>query len=89
MISMLKSEKIVPVLLLVTVAMAFGLGYLFKEMSDLKKGTATLATTTAANAGATQPNVTLDTIKGLFSKDLIKIGDANRKVLFVEIADAI
>jgi protein-disulfide isomerase len=87
MISMLKSEKIVPVLLLVTVAMAFGLGYLFKEMSDLKKGTATLATTTAANAGATQPNVTLDTIKGLFSKDLIKIGDANRKVLFVEIAD--
>jgi len=31
--------------------------------------------------------VTLDQIKGLFDKDLIKFGDASRKVLFVEVAD--
>jgi protein-disulfide isomerase len=84
-------EKIVPVLLVVSLVLAFVVGVLWEKVSGLEKGgvaaPATTTTTTAANAGATQPNVTLDTIKGLFSKDLVKFGDAKRKVLFVEISD--
>jgi protein-disulfide isomerase len=84
-------EKIVPVLLIVSLALAFVVGILWEKVANLEKGgvttPATTTTTTAANPGTAQPNVTLDTIKGLFSKDLVKMGDASRKVLFVEIAD--
>lgn len=83
-------EKIVPVLLVVSLVLAFIVGILWEKVASLEKGgasTPATTTTTAANPGTTQPNVTLDTIKGLFSKDLIKMGDAKRKVLFVEIAD--
>jgi len=83
-------EKIVPVLLVLSIGLAFIVGILWEKVSNLEKGgvTTPATTTTTANAGAAQPTtVTLDTIKGLFSKDLIKFGDAKRKVLFVEISD--
>ncbi len=99
MISMLKDvvesskkglgEKIVPVLLVSTIALAFVVGVLWEKVSSSGKSgvSATPAAAANANAGTAQPNVTLDTIKGLFSKDLIKVGDAKSKVLFVEISD--
>ena len=34
-----------------------------------------------------QPTISLETIKSLFDKDLVKFGDKNRKVIFVEISD--
>jgi len=82
-------EKIVPILLVLSIGLAFAVGILWEKVSNLEKGGTTSGTTTAAavNPGTTQPNVTIDTIKGLFSKDLVKFGDANRKVLFVEISD--
>jgi protein-disulfide isomerase len=82
-------EKIVPVLLVLSIGLAFIVGILWEKVASLEKGgVATPATTTTtANAGAAQPNVTLSTIKDLFGKDLIKFGDNKRKVLFVEIAD--
>ncbi|HUC95214.1 MAG TPA: thioredoxin domain-containing protein [Candidatus Saccharimonadales bacterium] len=40
-----------------------------------------------AGSPSNAPKVTMDQIKALWSKDLVKFGDANRKVLFVEMAD--
>src|SRR5271157_491882 len=82
-------QYFVPVLVVVAIGLAFFSGLLWQRVQNLEKGgagaTATTATTqTAPAAGAT---ASLDTIKGLFSKDLIKFGDANRKILFVEMAD--
>ncbi len=78
-------EKFVPVLLVVTVGLAFAVGVLWQKVTTLEKGgTATVANTQAA---PTNPTVSLDTIKGLFQKNVIKIGDANRKLLIVEVAD--
>ncbi len=99
MISMLKDalesskkglgEKIVPILLVLSIVLAFTVGILWEKVSNLEKGgvSATPAPAAADANAAAKPNVTLDTIKGLFSKDLIKIGDAKSKVLFVEISD--
>lgn len=78
-------ERFVPVLLVITVALAFVIGLLWQKVSSLEKGGSAVAQKTAQPTA--QPTVALDTIKGLFGKDLIKIGDAGRKVLFVEIAD--
>lgn len=79
-------EKIVPILLVLSIGLAFMVGVLWNKVSSLEKGgTATKNTTTQVQP--TQPAVSVDTIKSLFSKDLLKFGDANRKVLFVEIAD--
>jgi protein-disulfide isomerase len=79
-------EKIVPILIVLSIGLAFVVGVLWQKVSSLEKG----GTTTTNKATATQqakPTVSIDTIKGLFSKDLLKFGDGNRKVLFVEIAD--
>jgi len=85
-------EKIVPILLVLSIGLAFMVGVLWQKVSNLEKGGtvagANTTTTTAAQPSQpSQPTVTLDTIKGLFDKDLIKFGDANRKVLFVEVSD--
>jgi protein-disulfide isomerase len=81
-------EKLVPVLLILTIVMAFGIGVLWQKVSGLEKGETTKAP--AAEAQAAQPvatKVTLDMIKDVFSKDVVKFGDAKKKVLFVEIGD--
>lgn len=81
-------ERFVPVLLIVAIALSFVVGVLWQKVSGLEKGgVATTTTTTGAAAQPAAPKVSLDTIKGLFSKDIIKFGDANRKVLFVEVSD--
>ncbi len=82
-------EKLVPVLVVLSIGLAFMVGVLWQKVSTLEKG-GTAGTTTAAGTQPAQPaatNVSLDTIKGLFGKDVIKFGDASRKVLFVEISD--
>lgn len=86
------SEKLTPVLLLVIVAMAFGLGILWQKVSGLEKGGSTTGSTTTTqpstqNPTAQQVTVSLDQVKSLFSKNLIKFGDAKSKVLFVEVSD--
>jgi len=77
-------EKFVPVIVLLTVVLAFMVGVLWQKVSTLEKGG---TTTTTGNAAPSQPSVTAETIKGLFDKDLVKFGDANRKVTFVEVSD--
>jgi protein-disulfide isomerase len=81
-------ERIVPVLLLLSIGLAFMVGVLWTKVSNLEKGGVT-----ATNGQQQQqqqpaaPSVSLDTIKGLWDKDLLKFGDAKRKVLFVEVGD--
>ena len=74
------------VLVILLIVAAYYIGNLTAKVQLLQKSAAA-PTTTAAQQGQQAPAVSLDTIKGLFSKDTIKFGDANRKVLFVEVAD--
>jgi len=82
-------EFLVPALVIVAIGLAFFSGTLWQKVSSLEKGgTKTKeGTTETTTTGEQQPKITLDTVKGLFDKDLVKFGDANRKVLFVEISD--
>jgi protein-disulfide isomerase len=79
-------------MVLALIIMAFIIGMLYQKVQNLQGGTAA-ANTTATNTATTpqQPaagtKVTLDQIKGLWSKDIIKIGDVNAKALFVEVGD--
>jgi len=96
MLEKLKSLKniqhfFVPALVVVAIGLAFFSGTLFQRVKNFEKGGAAVGTTTPQQAAApAQPDkvaVSLDTIKGLFDKDLVKFGDKNSKVLFVEISD--
>lgn len=79
-------KRLVPVLAVLLIGLAVLTGILWQKVSKLEKAL-TGSAPSQATTGTTAPNVTLDTIKDLFSKDLIKFGDANRKVLFVEVTD--
>jgi protein-disulfide isomerase len=79
-------ERFVPVLLVVTVALAFIVGLLWQKVSSLEKNGGSTPTQQGAQA-TPPPTASLDAIKDLFEKDVIKFGDAGRKVLFVEMAD--
>jgi protein-disulfide isomerase len=86
-------EKLLPILLGGAILMAFIIGILWEKVSSLEKGgakTAATAATQETTPQAQQPQqvaVSLDQIKGLFSQDVIKFGDANKKVLFTIIED--
>lgn len=82
-------ERLAPILLVITIGLAFMVGVLWQKVSNLEKGGVTATTTqTTQTAGApAAAKVDLATIKGLFDKDIIKFGDANRKLLFVEVVD--
>lgn len=84
-------ERLVPILVVLSIGLAFMVGVLWQKVSNLEKGGAVAGTTTTTqtNNQAAQPtaNVDINTIKGLWSKNLIKFGDANNKLLFVEIVD--
>lgn len=77
-------------MIIIMIVLAFVVGVLWQKVETLQKGgttttTQTAGTTTAAATPA--PTIALATIKDLFNKNLIKFGDASKKVLFVEIAD--
>lgn len=79
-------EKLVPALLIITVGLAFLVGVLWQKVENI--GTGGTATTTTAQQAAPAPvKVELSQIKDLFSKDVIKFGDADSKVIFVEASD--
>jgi protein-disulfide isomerase len=80
-------EKVVPILLILTIFLAFAVGVLWQKVSSLEKKGGSTATLANQEAAPTQPPVSLDKIKEIFGKDIIKFGDEKRKVLFVEIAD--
>jgi protein-disulfide isomerase len=87
-------DKMWPTLIIVTYIMAFAIGILWEKVNNLQGGTvntskATPTTSAAAAAGqpTAAPAASISQIKSLFSADLVKFGDANRKVLFVDVSD--
>ncbi len=80
-------QYLVPGLVVVAIGLAFFSGTLWQKVKNLESGGSTATTTTQGGTQPAQPTVSLDTIKGLFDKDLIKFGNKNEKVLFVEISD--
>ena len=74
-------QFIVPALVVLAVGLAFFSGTLWQKVKNLEGG---------KNDNTVQPTgvtVDLDTIKGLFEKDLIKFGNADSNLLFVEMSD--
>ncbi len=85
-------EKLTPILLIATIVLAFVVGSLWEKVKKLEGGggTTVAGTTQAGTQPAAQPaavTVSLDKIKEVFQKDVIKFGDANKKLLLVEVAD--
>lgn len=70
----------------VIVVLVVALGYMYWQVQNLKKA-ATTAPTQAAGAQPTPVSVSINQIKKLFANDYMHFGDADRKVLFVEISD--
>jgi len=77
-------QFVVPVLVVLAIGLSFFSGTLWQKVKNLEKGT---QNTAPAPTQAAKPTVSLETVKGLFNKDLIKFGDASKKVLFVQMAD--
>jgi len=82
-------ERFIPVLLVLTVLLAFVIGVLWQKVANLEKNgvTNTNNNQAVAQAAPTQAPVTIDKIKNVFKANVIKFGDEKRKVLFVEIVD--
>ena len=80
-------EKLVPALLVITVGLAFMVGILWQKVENLGKGGTANTTTTAQQQAPAPVKVELSQIKDLFSKDVIKFGNADSKILFVEASD--
>lgn len=80
---------VVPLLVVLLMASSFLIGVLWTKVAYLEKGVTNSGNATTAEAPQQQPqaSITADQLKGLFSKDLVRFGDAKRKVLFVEVAD--
>lgn len=77
-------EKLVPALLVITVGLSFLVGILWQKVENIGTGTTTTGTT---QQQAAAPKVEIAQIKDLFNKDVIKFGNADSKVLFVEASD--
>ncbi len=76
-------QFVVPVLVVLAIGLAFFSGTLWQKVRNLEGGKV---------SGTTQPTDTttkidLNTIKGLFDKDVIKFGKADSKLIFVEMSD--
>lgn len=81
-------EKITPILLVLTILLAFAVGALWQKVASLEKNGASATQAQGAQVQqAAPPAASLDQIKGVFGKNVIKFGDEKKKVLFVEIAD--
>jgi protein-disulfide isomerase len=81
------------VVLAFAIAGIFYLGFLGKKISTLEKTVSSLKVggtdTTAGTTGQPQakPKISLDLVKNAFNKAVIKFGDANNKVIALEISD--
>lgn len=81
------SVRLLPAVYIGLLFASFALGVIWQRVEDLQKGKLAQAQPTAVQPDATPQPVSLETIKSLFSQDLITFGNADSKLLFVEIAD--
>lgn len=81
-------QRALPFLYLGMIALAFGFGVLWQKVNGLESAPrVATGDTVQPGAVATPAPIDIDQIKGLFGQDLIKFGDANKKVLFVAVED--
>jgi len=82
-------EKASPLFVVLSIVLAFFVGTLWQKVRTLEKGKVEGAQVgaTAAPSQAENAKVSMDTIRGLFDKDLIKFGNKDSKLVFVEISD--
>lgn len=82
------TDKLVMVLMLVVVVMAFGMGAMWSKLQGLGQASQTKQAGQAQQAQVpAAPKVDIKTIKDLWGKNVIKFGDVNNKNLLVEVAD--
>jgi len=79
-------ERLVPAMLVITIGLAFMVGVLWQKVENLGKG-GTTGTTQQQAAAPAPVKVEISQIKDLFSKDVIKFGNADSKVIFIEASD--
>jgi protein-disulfide isomerase len=80
-------QLFMPLLVLVTIGLAFFGGTMYQKVKNLEKGQVAGTTAQDAQKPTAQPTVEIGAIKDLFGKDLIKFGNDKSKVLFVEVSD--
>lgn len=80
-------ERFVPILLVLSVALAFVVGVLWQKVNSSEKTGGT--TLTEKTDGNQQPKVqvSLDQIKSAFDKAVVKFGKSDAKIVFIEAAD--
>lgn len=77
-------ERLAPALLVITVGLAFMVGILWQKVENLGGTAGTAATQQQAPAPV---KVDKKQIEALFDKDIVKFGNKDSKVLFVEFSD--
>jgi protein-disulfide isomerase len=82
-----KANILYIVLVLALIVAAYFIGNLTAKVQNLQKGSAPTAAAGTPPAPQAAPIVTIAQIKDIFKKDVIKFGNANSKLLLVEIAD--
>lgn len=78
-------EKLAPALLVITIGLAFMVGVLWQKVENLGKGGST--NTNNQQQAAQQTKVSMDQIRALFDKEVIKFGNKDSKLVFVEASD--
>ncbi|MEK7127935.1 MAG: hypothetical protein AAB838_04415, partial [Patescibacteria group bacterium] len=83
------NEKTTPILVVLLVIAAFAIGSMWTKIQYMQAVPVTQPAPTTAQQPTqpAAPAVSLDKVKALFADGYIKFGDANKKILFVEIAD--
>lgn len=85
------SSALIFVGLIILALVGFG-GYMYGKVGTLEKGVTTTTAQPATGqqqqaAAAPAPSLDINTVKGIFDKNVVKFGDKNKKALFVEISD--
>ncbi|MCX6791974.1 MAG: DsbA family protein [Candidatus Gottesmanbacteria bacterium] len=84
-----KVNILLSILVVALIVAAYFIGNLTAKVQYLQKGSAATpaAAGTTPPAGAAAPTITIAQIKDVFKKDVIKFGNANSKLLLVEVSD--
>lgn len=82
-----KNSLYAPIMVVLLIVASFFIGRLSAKLDAAKTVEIQPTVAQPQQAGDTPAKASLADIKALFGKDVIKFGDANRKVLFVEVSD--
>lgn len=80
-------ERLVPALLVITVGLAFLVGTLWQKVENLSKGGTTNTAGTGQQQAPTPVKIDKKQIEAVFDREVVKFGNKDSKVLFVEFTD--